>query len=144
MGRLGLIFITPDIRLGDHEITWAFARASGAGGQHVNRTESAAILQFHIPSSSLPAPVKTRLLAKADHRLIDSGTLQIRAQEHRSQAQNREAALARLVQFIQSGLTAPKKRRPTKPGKAAKKRRLEGKVRRGDVKSTRRKPEAGE
>lgn len=137
-----MIPITPTLSLGDHEVQWSFTRSSGAGGQHVNRTESAAVLEFHIPSSSLPAAVKARLLAKRDHRLGESGVFTVKAQEHRSQAQNREAALARLAEFIRSGLHAPRPRVATRPSRGSKERRLVGKQKRGSVKATRRRPDA--
>jgi ribosome-associated protein len=124
-----MIFITPDIRLGDHEVEYHATLASGPGGQNVNKTSTAIHLRFDIHASSLPRELKERLLASQDSR-----------KEERSQAGNRESALARLQALIRGATRVPKKRIPTRPGKAAKARRLDEKSKRGLVKQMRKSP----
>jgi ribosome-associated protein len=120
------------------ELRERFLRASGPGGQHVNRTESAVELRFDVVSSpSLPQPVRARLLARRDRRLTAEGVLVIQAQRFRSQEQNREDARARLAAFIAAGLVAPKPRIATRPSRAAKARRVDAKKRRAGVKAGR-------
>src|SRR5216110_3035987 len=130
--------ITPSIAIDDHEIDERFVRASGPGGQNVNKVATAVELRFNVAASSLPDDVKQRLAALAGRRLTAEGVLLIDSREHRTQGQNREAARARLVALLQHAARRPRKRRPTKPGKAARERRLESKKRRGDVKASRR------
>jgi ribosome-associated protein len=113
-------------------------RASGAGGQNVNKVSSAVHLRFDIAASSLPEAVKARLLALTDQRITRDGVVVIKAQQHRSQEMNREAALRRLNQLVQSVAAPPRARRPTRPTRAAKRKRLEGKLRRGHIKALRR------
>lgn len=126
-----------EIPLGDVELT--AIRAQGPGGQHVNKTSSAMQLRFDIAGSTvLDAAQRERLLSLADRRLTASGELIIKAQRFRSQDRNREDALRRLAAFINEGLRTAKPRKATRPGKAAVKRRLDAKARRGQVKSLRR------
>ncbi len=130
--------ISPTLDIPDSEIELRFMRASGPGGQHVNRTESAVELRFDIASSpSLPEPLRARLLARRDRRLTMEGVMVIQAQRFRSQEQNREDARGRLAAFVAAGLKVPKKRVATRPTRASKERRIEGKKRRGGVKQGR-------
>lgn len=132
-----MIRITDTVAIDDREVEERFVRASGPGGQNVNKVSTAVQLRFDVNASSLPNEVKTRLMAIAGSRMTMEGVLVIDAREHRTQAQNREAARARLVEFIERATHRPKKRRPTKPGKAAKEKRLESKKKRGAIKAGR-------
>jgi ribosome-associated protein len=130
--------ITPNIVIGDDELEWKFIRASGPGGQNVNKVSSAVQLRFLLPqNTSLPVAVRNRLRAIAGHRINDDGTLLIAARSERSQEQNRSAALARLGELINTAMVEPKIRKKTRPTKASKERRIESKKRRGSTKSGR-------
>ena len=129
------LVIHPGLAIPDAEITERFVRASGAGGQNVNKVSSAVELRFDIAGSpSLPEPLRARLLARRDRRLTDEGVLVIDAQRFRTQDRNRQDARERLAAFIAAGLVVPKRRIETKPTRASKQRRLQGKRERGEVK----------
>jgi ribosome-associated protein len=136
-----MIQVTPSIAIDESEIEESFVRASGPGGQHVNKVSSAVQLKFDARhSKSLPDDVAVRLMKLAGSRLTQDGVIVIVAQAQRSQKRNREEALERLLEMIRAAAIRPEKRRPTKPTKASKERRLEAKVRRSSIKSARSKP----
>jgi ribosome-associated protein len=134
-----MIRITAKISIDEREIAESFVRASGPGGQNVNKLSTAVQLRFDVRHSPSLAPdVAERLERLAGSRLTRDGVLVIIAQRHRTQARNREDALDRLIDLIRRAATPPVKRRPTKPTKASRERRIEGKKRRADVKKSRR------
>lgn len=129
--------ITSTLELPDADIEERFVRASGPGGQNVNKVSTAVELRFNVAGSSLPPDVKDRLIALAGRKMTADGVLVIDSREHRTQAQNREAARARLAALVGAAAKRPKKRRPTRPTRAARERRLDAKKRRGAVKALR-------
>ena len=134
-----LIPINCYLFLDDSEIEESFVRASGPGGQNVNKVSSAVQLRFDLSGSrSLPEDVRERLRRLAGHRLTREGVIVIIAQRYRSQERNRQDALDRLVALVRRAAEAPTPRRPTKPSRAAKQRRLEAKARRATTKERRR------
>ncbi|KTR88577.1 alternative ribosome rescue aminoacyl-tRNA hydrolase ArfB [Pantoea dispersa] len=132
-----MIVLSHSVSIADNEVELSAIRAQGAGGQHVNKTSTAIHLRFDIHASSLPPFYKQRLL-EANHHLISAdGVVIIKAQEYRSQEMNREAALQRLINLIRELTTVEKVRRATRPTRASRERRLEGKSRRSNVKALR-------
>jgi len=130
-----MIRVTPSIAIEEREIEESFVRASGPGGQNVNKLSTAVQLRFDVRRSpSLSPDVRARLERLAGSRLTREGVLVIIAQRHRTQARNRADALDRLLDMIRRAAIAPAKRRPTKPTKASRERRIEGKKRRARIK----------
>lgn len=132
------IAVTPHLSIEDEELVFTFARASGPGGQNVNKVESAVHLRFDVLGSpSLDEGTKRRLCRLAGRRLTSEGVLVVFAQAHRSQERNREEARARLIALIAAAVERPKARIKTRPTLASKRRRIEAKVHRGTIKRLR-------
>ncbi len=135
-----MLYLSPNLCISESEIELKAIRAQGAGGQNVNKVSSAIHLRFNIAASSLPDKYKQRLLALQDHRINSQGIIVIKAQQHRTRERNRADALERLRELLQSVLTEPTKRIATRPSRAAKRKRLDEKARRGKTKELRKKP----
>jgi ribosome-associated protein len=130
--------LAPDIVIPDEELEWKFIRSSGPGGQNVNKVASAVQLRFLLARNvTLPVSVRNRLRRLAGQKLIDDGSILIKAMTERSQDQNRRAALERLEALIRAAMVEPKIRKKTRPTKASKERRIDSKKRRGATKQGR-------
>ena len=140
-----MLRITDEIALEEWELTEQFTRSGGPGGQNVNKVSSAVELRFEAARSpNLPEPVKRRLRRLAGARWTKEGAVVIRAEDTRHQSRNREIARERLAELVRKATVAPKKRKPTRPTLASKRRRLEAKKKRGEVKALRGTPGEGE
>ena len=126
--------------IAENEVTWTAIRAQGAGGQNVNKVSSAIHLRFDIAASSLPDPVKARLIACGDQRVIPAGVVIIKAQRYRTQERNLADAMSRLQELVDAAAHVPRVRRPTRPTKGSQKRRVDDKVKRGRIKAGRGRP----
>ena len=131
------ISVTPDLVIPAWEIDEQFIRASGPGGQNVNKVSSAVQLRWNVDASSLPAPIKARIRNRYRNRISQEGDLIIDARTHRRQALNRDEARSRLAAMVRACLSPPKRRVPTRPTAGSVRRRLAAKKRRSDLKSTR-------
>lgn len=133
-----MIEITPSLQIDERELTFDHIRASGPGGQNVNKVATAVQLRFDVRASSLPGDVRTRLASLAGKRVTGEGILVIEAKLFRTQEKNREDAILRLVELIRKAAVKPKKRTKTKPTIASREKRLKSKKARGETKRLRR------
>lgn len=132
-----MLRVTDEIEIPEEELEERFVRASGPGGQNVNKVSTAVELRFDVGRSALPEEVKARLVTLAGNRMTADGVLRIDSREHRSQLQNRMEARERLADLVRRALVRPRKRRKTRRTAASRERRLESKVRRARVKAGR-------
>jgi ribosome-associated protein len=132
-----MIQISNNVSIPEHEIEMSAVRSQGAGGQNVNKVASAIHLRFDIAASSLPDRYKERLLKLSEQRITKDGVIIIKAQEHRSQEQNREEALQRLQDLIKSAIALPKPRKRSKPTRSSQRKRLDSKSKRSQIKAMR-------
>jgi ribosome-associated protein len=132
-----MLQISKTVIIPAHELEISAVRSQGAGGQNVNKVATAIHLRFNIGASSLPDVYKERLLQLNDQRITKEGVVVIKAQEYRSQEQNRESALKRLEYLIKSAVVIPRKRKPTQPSRSSQRKRLDSKNKRGQIKEMR-------
>ncbi|MBO0348343.1 aminoacyl-tRNA hydrolase [Phormidium pseudopriestleyi FRX01] len=134
-----MLKISNTVSILENEINISAVRSQGAGGQNVNKVATAIHLRFDIKASSLPERYKNRLLTLSDHRITQEGVIIIKAQESRSQLENRQEAMMRLQELIKSAVAVPKKRFKSKPTRSSQRKRLDSKTKRGQIKAARRK-----
>ncbi len=132
-----MIQISNKVYLPPSELEWQFVRSSGAGGQHVNKVSTAAVLIFDISASTLPDTYKEKLLAKSDHRITKSGKIILKVQASRSQDDNRQQALAQFIELIKSVNIVQKRRIATKPSRSSRAKRVDKKKQKGQTKALR-------
>jgi len=132
-----MIEITPSLQIDERELQIEFTRASGPGGQNVNKVATAVQLRFDVAAASLPEGVKARLTRLAGKRMTGEGVLLIEAKRFRTQEQNREDAIQRFVELVRKSVAEPKARKRTKPTAASKEERLKEKKRKGEIKKLR-------
>src|SRR5690554_1409102 len=132
-----MVRVSEHIQLDEQELEFMAIRAQGAGGQNVNKVASAIHLRFDIRASSLPEFYKERLLALSDNRITQDGVIIIKAQQYRTQEQNRDDALERLAELVRSAVRVEKARRPTRPTRSSQRKRIEKKKQRGNIKAMR-------
>ena len=132
-----MLEITPSLHIDERELQIDFIRASGPGGQNVNKVATAVQLRFDVHASSLPSEVKARLIHWAGKRITSQGELLIEAKRFRTQEQNREDAIRRFVELVRKSLVQPKARKKTKPTASSKEERLKEKKRKGEIKKLR-------
>lgn len=132
-----MIEITPSLQIDERDLQIDYVRASGPGGQNVNKVATVAQLRFDVPRASLPEEVKARLIQLAGKRINREGILLIEAKRYRTQEQNREDALRRFVELVRKALIPPKRRKKTSPTQASREERLKEKKRRGEIKRLR-------
>ncbi len=133
-----MLQISNTVSILENEIQISAVRSQGAGGQNVNKVATAIHLRFDIKASSLPERYKNRLLTLSDHRITQEGIIIIKAQESRSQLENRHEALMRLQELIKSAVAVPRKRFKSKPTRSSQRKRLDSKTKRGQIKAMRR------
>jgi ribosome-associated protein len=129
--------VVPDLDLDDRDLSWRFVRASGPGGQNVNKVSSAVELRVDLKTCRLPPEILARLRAIAGRRVSGEDVLLVEAQEHRAQDDNRKSALAKLAGLLRRAMERPRPRKATKPTKGSQRRRVASKVRRGTLKAGR-------
>ena len=132
-----MIEITPSLQIDERELQIDFIRASGPGGQNVNKVATAVQMRFDVRASSLPQDVQARLVQLAGSRITSEGVLLIEAKRYRTQEQNREDAIQRFIELVRKSLVKPKARKKTKPTPSSKEERLKEKKRRGEIKKLR-------
>lgn len=132
-----MLRVSHALSIDENDIDIAFVRASGPGGQNVNKLATAAQLRFDTSKAALPDDARARLIRLAGQRMTKDGVIVIHAQRYRTQERNRADAIDRLIELLREALVRPTPRRPTKPTFGSKQRRLEGKKRRGDIKARR-------